>query len=60
VANENIVGKRGQVSGTVRPGHYGEVMLHAHGGVEAYYAKPYDGQETIPVGSECIVPTTRS
>lgn len=53
--NEGLDGKLGRVTGTVRPGRIGEVMLAVGNRVEAYYALPYDGTETIDQGVECIV-----
>jgi hypothetical protein len=53
--SEGLDGKLGRVSGTVRPGHIGEVILAVGNRVEAYYALPYDGSETIDRGTECIV-----
>ncbi len=52
---EDLAGKVGPVSGTVRPGHLGEVMLRVGNRVEAYYAMPYDGEETIDRGGRCVV-----
>ena len=52
---ENLAGKIGPVTGVVRPGHVGEVMLRVGDRVEAYYAVPYDGEEIIDRGGKCIV-----
>jgi hypothetical protein len=56
--SEGLDGKLGRVTGTVRPGHIGEVMLAVGNRVEAYYALPYDGAETIERGAECVVVET--
>lgn len=53
--HDQIVGRIGRVTGTIRPDHFGEVMLALAGGTEAYYAKPFDEVETIAVGHDCIV-----
>jgi hypothetical protein len=50
-----MTGMVGTVTGTVRPGTLGEVMLAIRGGVEAFYAMPFDGEEVIPVGARCAV-----
>ena len=55
VPDTHLNGTVGRVTGTVRPDHFGEVMLRVNGGVEAFYAKPYDGEETIAVGRDCVV-----
>lgn len=52
---ENLAGKIGPVTGVVRPGRVGEVMLRVGNRVEAYYAVPYDGEEIIDRGGKCIV-----
>jgi hypothetical protein len=58
MTSEGLEGKLGRVTGTVRPGHIGEVMLAVGNRVEAYYALPYDGDETIDRGGECLVVET--
>ena len=55
MTREGLDGKLGRVTGTVRPGRIGEVMLAVGNRVEAYYALAYDGTETIDRGTECIV-----
>lgn len=51
MTDDSMTGMVGTVTGTVRPGTLGEVMLAIRGGVEAFYAGPYDGEEVIPVGA---------
>jgi hypothetical protein len=58
MTSEGLEGKLGRVTGTVRPGHMGEVMLAVGNRVEAYYAVPYGGTETIERGTECVVVDT--
>lgn len=49
------MGKRGRVTGTVRPGHVGEVTLPLEQGTNAYLAHPFDGVSTYPVGTRVRV-----
>ncbi len=58
MTSEGLDGKLGRVTGTVRPVHIGEVMLAVGNRVEAYYAVPFDGAETIDRGVECVVVET--
>lgn len=53
--NEQLQGAMGRVTGAVRPGHVGEVMLAVGNRVEAYYALPFDGEESIERNAECVV-----
>jgi hypothetical protein len=55
MTSEGLAGKTGRLSGAVRPGRIGEVMLAVGNRVEAYYAVAYDGEETIERGAECVV-----
>lgn len=55
MADHELTGKIGRVTGGVRPGRIGEVMLAVGNRVEAYYAVAYDGEETILTGAECVV-----
>jgi hypothetical protein len=55
MSDKNLIGKRGRVTGMVRPGRFGEVMLAVGHGVEAFYAIAYDGTETIARNAECVV-----
>ncbi|MGI8802064.1 MAG: hypothetical protein ACR2KV_07800 [Solirubrobacteraceae bacterium] len=54
-SDNSVIGKLCRVTGEVCPGHIGEVMMPIRGGIEAFYAEPYDGRETIAVGDECVV-----
>jgi hypothetical protein len=49
------IGLVGIVTGRVAPKKTGEVMLSIRGGVEAFYAHPYDKKEKMPVGTEVVV-----
>lgn len=53
--DDAMIGLVGTVTGTVRPGAIGEVMVAIRGGTEAFYAEPFDGEEVIPVGARCAV-----
>jgi hypothetical protein len=50
-----MVGKIGRVTGTVEPGHLGEVMVTVRGGSEAFHAYASDGSEKIKVGTRVVV-----
>ena len=52
---DNLIGVIGRVTGRVAPGTVGEVLLPVRGGVEAYYAYPADGEETIDQGARVVV-----
>jgi hypothetical protein len=55
MTSDGLDGKTGRLTGAVRPGRIGEVMLAVGNRVEAYYAVAYDGAETIERGAECVV-----
>ncbi len=55
MADHQMIGKIGRVTGTVAPGRLGEVMVEVRGGSEAYHAYAADSDETIPVGSRIVV-----
>jgi hypothetical protein len=55
VTDNGVIGKVGRVSGRIAPGTVGEVMLPVRGGVEAFYAYPVDGEETIEAGARALV-----
>ena len=50
-----MVGKIGRVTGTVEPGHLGEVMVVVRGGSEAFHAYSSDTSETIKIGTRVVV-----
>ncbi len=54
MADHQVIGKTGRVTGTVAPDVLGEVMIPIRGGVEAYNALPADG-ETMALGSQVVV-----
>jgi hypothetical protein len=53
--DEEMVGRVGRVTGTVTPGHLGEVMIAVRGGSEAFNAYAADTEETIGRGSRVVV-----
>jgi hypothetical protein len=50
-----MVGKMGRVTGTISPGHLGEVMVQVRGGSEAFHAYAADADDTINRGSRIVV-----
>lgn len=55
MADQKVVGKVGRITGTIRPGEIGEVMIEIRGGSEAYHAYSADKGETISVGDRVVV-----
>ena len=55
VADQAMIGKIGRVTGSISPGHIGEVMVSVRGGSEAFHAYAADGETTIPSGSRVVV-----
>jgi hypothetical protein len=55
VADQTMIGKIGRVTGSISPGHIGEVMVSVRGGSEAFHAYAADGGATIPSGSRVVV-----
>ena len=55
MADHEMVGKTGRVTGTVAPGKLGEVMVPVRGGTESFHAYASDGEETIPTGTRIVV-----
>ena len=55
MADHQMIGKMGRVTGTIAPGRLGEVMVQVRGGSEAFHAYSADGDETIPTGSRIVV-----
>jgi hypothetical protein len=50
-----MIGKVGRVTGTIAPGHIGEVMVSVRGGSEAFHAYAADSGTTITAGSRVVV-----
>jgi hypothetical protein len=55
VAEDNLVGKVGRVTGTVRPGAVGEVMIAVRGGSEAFHAYAADNGDVLSRGTRVVV-----
>jgi len=54
MSDHQVVGKIGRVTGAIRPGRVGEVMLTVRGGSEAFLAR-CDGGNELPAGSRVVV-----
>lgn len=54
MSDQQVVGKVGRVTGAVRPGRVGEVMIPIRGTSEAFLARS-DHDEPIPVGTRVVV-----
>jgi membrane protein implicated in regulation of membrane protease activity len=55
VADHAMIGKVGRVTGTISPGHVGEVMVSVRGGSEAFHAYAADSAATIASGTRVVV-----
>jgi hypothetical protein len=55
MADHQMIGKMGRVTGTIAPGRLGEVMVQVRGGSEAFHAYSDDTDETIPTGTRIVV-----
>jgi membrane protein implicated in regulation of membrane protease activity len=55
VADHELIGKVGRVTGTIEPGKLGEVMIAIRGGSESYYAYAADEEERIESGTRVVV-----
>ena len=55
VADQQMVGKIGRVTGKIAPGVVGEVMVPVRGGTEAFHAYASDGDDEILIGSRIVV-----
>jgi len=55
VADHQIVGKVGRVTGVIAPGKIGEVLLPVRGGTEAFYAYAAGNGEVIDQGRRVVV-----
>lgn len=54
MSDHQVVGKIGRVTGAIKPGKVGEVMLSVRGGSEAFLAR-CDGGALIPAGTRVVV-----
>ena len=55
IADHELIGKVGRVTGTIEPGKLGEVMIAIRGGSESYYAYAADQEERIETGTRVVV-----
>lgn len=55
VLDQEMIGRVGRVTGVIRPGRLGEVMIAVRGGSEAFNAYAADPQETIVKGVRVVV-----
>jgi len=55
MADQEVIGKSGRVTGKIAPGLVGEVMLPIRGGSEAFHAYADDGESTIMTGARVLV-----
>jgi len=55
MADHQVVGKTGRVSGRVGPGRIGEVIVPIRGGTEAFHAYAADADEEIAPGTRVLV-----
>ena len=55
VADHELIGKVGRVTGTIEPGKLGEVMIAIRGGSESYYAYAAEQEERIESGTRVVV-----
>jgi hypothetical protein len=53
--DDSPIGLTGRVTGEVRPGTTGEVMISIRGGAETFYAHPFDGKEVIGLNEKMVV-----
>jgi hypothetical protein len=55
LADQEMIGKVGRVTGTIAPGRLGEVMIAIRGGSEAFHAYAADSSDTISPGTRVVV-----
>ena len=55
MADHQVVGKIGRVTGRIEPGAIGEVMIPVRGGTEAFHAYAADADEVITTGTRIVV-----
>lgn len=55
MADQQVIGKTGRVSGRVGPGRIGEVIVPIRGGTEAYHAYAADADVEIAPGTQVLV-----
>lgn len=55
LADQQVIGKVGRVTGTIGPERVGEVMIPIRGGSEAFNAYAADTTDTIATGTRVVV-----
>jgi hypothetical protein len=55
VADHQMVGKIGRVTGKIAPGTLGEVMVPIRGGTEAFHAYAADRDDVIDTGARIVI-----
>jgi membrane protein implicated in regulation of membrane protease activity len=55
LADQQMIGRVGRVTGTIGPGRVGEVMVAIRGGSEAFNAYAAETQDTISTGTRVVV-----
>jgi len=55
LADQQVIGKVGRVTGTIGPERVGEVMIPIRGGSEAFNAYAADAKDTISTGTRVVV-----
>ena len=55
LADQQVIGKVGRVTGTIAPERGGEVMIPIRGGSEAFNAYAADTKDTISTGTRVVV-----
>lgn len=55
MADHQVVGKIGRVTGRIGPGEVGEVVISVRGGTEAFNAYAADDDEVIATGARIVV-----
>lgn len=55
MADQEMIGKVGRVTGTIAPDRIGEVMIPVRGGSEAFHAYSCDDGTTLVPGSRIVV-----
>ena len=55
MADQQVVGKMGRVTGRIGPDRLGEVMISIRGGTESFHAYAADRTDPIAVGVQIVV-----
>ena len=55
MADQQVVGKMGRVTGRIGPDRLGEVMISIRGGTESFHAYAADRADLINIGAQIVV-----